>query len=351
MLAGIVGFHRVGKTTIFNALTGLHARVGFEQGQSRTERANVGVIRVPDPRLEKLAAIYHPSKITHAELTLVDVPGKEGARSALDQRTLAEMRNVDALVQVIGDFEDPEGYQFKDPIRQLEDFAAELVLADLAVVERRLERLRKEGKKDREVALLKEVRERLEAGVALREGALAPEDAALLAGFSLLSQMPLLVLVNIDEGKLGAGPNRQVEQWAEKRRLRAVTICGKMEMELAELGDEERSSFAAELGIEEPARERLLRAIYELLDLISFLTAGPKEVRAWTVKRGTKAIDAAAKVHSDMARGFIRAEIMSFDDCIAYGGESGCREAGKLRIEGKESVIEDGDVVHFRFNV
>jgi hypothetical protein len=344
---GIVGFRGVGKTTIFNALTGLQAQVG---GFGAGGRANLGVIKVPDARIEALAAIYEPKKTTYAEIAFVDVPGHGEERSALDASTLVQMRDVDALVQVVAAFPDVAGTP-GTPVGQLENFTAELILADLGIVEKRLERVRKEKGKERELQLLERCYEHLGGEQPLRTCALTGDERAALAGFNLLSQMPYLGLLNVDEAAIGRELPAEVTAWAAGRALEVLAVPGKTEMELAELEEDDRAAFLADLGIDEPAKNRFIRAAYGLLDLISFLTAGKDECRAWPIRRGTSAVKAAGKIHSDIERGFIRAETIAYDDFIELRSEARCREAGKLRLEGKAYEVADGDIIHFRFNV
>jgi GTP-binding protein YchF len=347
---GIVGFRGAGKTTIFNALTGLHAQVG---GYGDASRPNLGVIKVPDPRVGALAEIHAPKKVTYAEIGFVDVPGRGEERAALDPGTLVHMRDVDALAHVVAAFSGAEGTTSAgavSPRAQLDNFIAELILADLAVIEKRLERLLKEKGKDRERQLLERCRQHLAAEQPLRSCELAREEETALAGFNLVSRMPLLVLLNVDEG-VGTAVPADVAAWAAEHGVEVVPVPGKTEMELAELEEADRTAFLAELGIAEPAKNRFIRAAYGLLDLVSFLTAGPDECRAWPIRRGTRAVKAAGKIHSDIERGFIRAEVIPFEEFMRYRSEARCREAGKLRLEGKDYVVVDGDIIHFRFNV
>ena len=348
MRVGIVGFRGTGKTTIFNALTGLHAQVGGFGGGTRP---NLGVIKVPDARVDALAAIHHPRKTSYAEVAFVDVPGVGEVRSALDPATLVQMRDVDALVQVVAAFPDATG-QVPSAVAQLENFAAELILADLGIVEKRLERLQKERGKEREQALLERCRTHLGTARPLRALDLAADEVGALAGFNLLSRMPLLVLLNVEEAAIGRPVPPDVAAWAAAHGgLEVVAVPGKTEMELAELDEGDRAAFLTELGITEAAKDRFIRAAYALLDLISFLTAGEDECRAWPIRRGTPAVKAAGKIHSDIERGFIRAEVVAFEDFVRLRSEAKCREAGKLRLEGKDYVVADGDIIHFRFNV
>jgi GTP-binding protein YchF len=344
---GIVGFHGAGKTTIYNALTGLKAQVG---GYADASRPNLGVIKVPDDRVLALAEIHKPKKTTFAEITFVDLPGRGEERAALDPATLVQMRDVDALAQVVGAFDDPTGTTAA-ALAQLENFAAELLLADLGIVEKRLERVKKEKGKEREQRLLERCHQHLVGEQPLRTCAFTPEEVSALAGFNLLSGMPFLILLNVGESAIGRDVPAEVAAWASGRGLEVVPVPGRTEMELAELDEADRAAFLQELGIQEPAKNRFIRAAYSLLDLISFLTAGEDECRAWPIRRGTSAVKAAGKIHSDIERGFIRAEVIPFEEFMRYRSEAKCREAGKLRLEGKEYVVGDGDIIHFRFNV
>jgi GTP-binding protein YchF len=350
MKVGIVGFPRAGKTTVFNALTGLHAAVG---GYAEAGKPNLGTIKVPDPRIDRLSELYRPRKTTYAEIVFVDFPGSssEQAGSALDTAAIVQMRDADALVQIVRGFADPITAEPPTPARDIENFRSELILADLAVVEKRLDRLKKEKGKEREQDLLQRCKQTLDAEQPLRSLTLPAEDERALAGFGLLSRAPLLVVVNVDEKHAAADLPGDVGALLARDELNGLALCGQIEMEIAGLDPADRGPFLADLGISEPARDRFIRAAYELLDLISFLTAGEDEVRAWTIKRSTPAVKAAGKIHSDIERGFIRAEVVHYDDFIAHGSEAKCREAGKLRLEGKDYVMRDGDITHFRFNV
>jgi len=349
MKVGIAGFPGAGKTTIFNALTGLSAEVG--PGSSAAGRPNLGMIRVPDVRVDRLSALFSPKKTTYAEMSFVDFPDPIGETRRLDPKVLTQMREVDALAHVVRGFDDPTQATAADPIRDLESFATELVIADLQIVEKRLDRVRKEKGMERERDLLARVADALERETELRHLDLLPEEEAALSGFGLLSRKPRLVVLNVDEAALGGAVPDDVLAWTQKADLEVLLISGKVEMELAELEEEERRAFEEDLGVEESARDRFIRASYSLLRLMSFLTAGEDEVRAWTIRRGDSALVAAGKIHSDIQRGFIRAEVMPCEALLELGSEARCREAGKLRLEGKEYVIVDGDVVHFRFNV
>lgn len=348
MKVGLVGFARSGKTTIFNALTGLSADVGsFE----KKHEAAIAVVKVPDPRVDALAEIVEPAQKKYAEVTFLDFPPSEERKAALDTQSLTQMREAEALAQVVRAFDDPLATTPPDPLRDLRGFHSELILADMAVIEKRLERLRKEKGKEREQALLEKCYQVLEAENALRGESFSPEEHVLLAGFAFLSQKPLMIVYNMEEDGLQQPLPAAVAAYAEEHGLSIVPICGKVEMEIAQLDEDERGMFLADLGLEQSARDRFIAHAYGLLNLLSFFTAGPMEARAWTITRGTTAVKAAGKIHSDIERGFIRAEVIAYGEYIAHKGEAGCREAGKMRLEGKDYVVQDGDVVHFRFKV
>jgi GTP-binding protein YchF len=346
MKVGIVGFSGAGRTTVFNALTGLHASVGYGD----PGKANLGTIKVPDARVDRLSQIFQPRKTTYAEIVFVDVAGG-GRSAALDPGTLVQMRDVDALIQVIRALQDPLTAEPPDPLRDFNNFRSELILADLAVIEKRLARVRREQAKGQEAELLGRCVAALEAETPLRQVPLAPAEERMLAGFGLLSRLPLLAVVNVDEKQAAAPVPPALQARAEQDGVPALVLCAQIEMEMAALEAGDRAAFLAELGLTESARDRFIQAAYALLDLISFLTTGEDEVRAWPIRRGTTAVRAAGKVHSDIERGFIRAEVVAYDDFIRLGSEAKCREAGKLRLEGKDYVVQDGDIIHFRFNV
>ena len=353
MKVGLVGFAGSGKTTIFNTLTGLTAEVG---GYGAREKANVGVIKVPDPRVDKLAEIYKPKKKTYAEISFVDVAGPqaedaEQTQSGLDPKLVQHMREADALVHVVRAFDNPMLSQAADLARDIRSFDDELMLTDLVQIENRITRLKKEKDSVRENELMGRLKAALEGEQPLRDLDLTHEDLALVAGFRFLSLKPLLLLVNHAEDAVGEGISSEIQALAESKKLSVIAMSGKAEMEIAQLPPEEQREFLQDLGITEPARDRFIRAAYSLLDLISFLTSGEDECRAWSIKRGTNAHKAAGVIHSDIERGFIRAEVTRFEDLAELGSEARCREHGKLKLEGKDYIIQDGDVVHFRFNV
>jgi hypothetical protein len=343
---GLAGFPATGKSTVFAALTGLPP---VAPGERRTQ---VGTIKVPDGRVDFLASIYSPKKITLSETTFLDFPPSRDAqkRGVLDEEAVAALRDADALVEVVRGFPDLAGAAPR-PTEDLEAFDTELALADLAQVERRLERMRKEKGKEREIALFERLGQHLEAGKALRTLGLGAEEQNLVAGYAFLSLRPLLVVLNVSEGEVAAPAPAAFVAKAEQAGADTLVLSAAVEAEVAELDAADRPAFLRDLGLDSPARDRFIRASYGLLDLISFLTAGEDECRAWTIRRGTNARKAAGRIHSDIERGFIRAEVMAYGDFVEHKSEARCREAGKLRLEGKDYVVQDGDIIHFRFAV
>ena len=343
MKIGIVGFAGSGKTTLFNALTGQDAPTGYGGG-----KVNLGVIKVPEPRVERLAELDQPRKTTYAEITFADVPGGRGAQT-LDPQTLGRIREMDALVQVVRGFDG--GLGTPDPSAELISFEAELILADMQVVEKRVERLKKDLSDPRQLALLERIYAHLEQEQPLESMKLTTEEEVSIQGFAFLSRKPLLVVLSQPEGAPADVLPDGLGATCGERGLRVMPLCGPIEAEIAALDPEDQTAFLADLGLEHPASDRFIREAFTLLDLITFLTGGPDECRAWPIRRGTTAVQAAANVHSDIARGFIRAEVIAFEDLDRLGSEAACREAGKLRVEGRDYVMQDGDVCYFRFNV
>jgi hypothetical protein len=344
MRAGLVGYAQSGKTTLFNALTGLHKGGPAGRGQ-----VNFGAIRVPDPRVDALSAIFKPKKTTHAEMRFVDVPGPAGKGTGLDAESLRALAEVDAFCLVVRGFPGADGAP-ADPARELRDFDAELVLSDLATVEKRLDRLRKEHHKGTgEYHELERLQAQLEGGGPLRAMSWSDAEEKELAHFGFLSRRPLLAVVNVAEEAAAGAPPAEVERAASERGAGVLSLCAAAEAEIAELDPAEQPEFLRSLGLAEPARARFIGAAYRLLDLVSFFTVGEDEVRAWPIHRGDRAPRAAGRIHSDLERGFIRAEVVHYDDFIALGSESRARHEGKLRLEGKEYVVRDGDILNIRF--
>jgi GTP-binding protein YchF len=336
---GLIGLRGSGKTTLFNMLTGLDARVGSQD-------VHLGVIKVPDERIDRLAEIFKPKKVTYAEIQFADFPPQSKESQKAGAAILSQMREVEAMALVLGSFE-----AGSKPLNALDELLTEMALSDLGVVENRLARLKKEKGKDGEGRLLQRCQEALERGASLRALSFAPEEESLLSGFAFLSRKPLLAIFNVSDEQSGKDLPAEYSAELGRRGIDGIAVAGRLEMEIARLAEGDREPFLKEAGLKETARERFIRASYRLLDLISFFTTGEDEVKAWTVKRGTPARKAAGKIHSDIERGFIRAEVVGYDDFIALGSEAKCKEAGKLRLEGKDYEVRDGDIIHFRFNV
>jgi GTP-binding protein YchF len=292
--------------------------------------------------------VYKPRKTTYAEITFSDVGGGHG--DGIDRAALNGMREVDALCQVLRSFPDAIG-EAGDPMREVAGLETETILADLELVEKRLARLAKEKGDPREVEVMKRLEAALGSETAIRNVELSEADRRLITGYRFLSQKPLLLVLNVPEAQASAPPPAALVDAAAKRKLGLVVLSAQIEMDIAQMPPDEQKEFLSSLGLTEPAVGRFIRAAFELIDLVSMLTAGPDECRAWPVPRGSLAPRAAGKIHSDIERGFIRAEVVRWDDLVALGSEAKCRDAGKLRVEGKEYVIQDGDVVNFRFNV
>jgi len=355
MRTGIIGLPGVGKTSLFKILTRAHL-----DAKAAHQDLHVGVARVPDPRLAPLAAIYKPKKVTHTAIEYVDVAGLARDK-ARDTALLVEMRQVDALVQVVRLFDDPANPHPSgslDARRDFENIELELMLHDLDQILRRLERLEKDLKKKREAHLEKEqailfrCKASIEAEHPLRALEMTPEEAKLITGFMFLSRKPMLCAVNLNDSEAPqvatAVERHGLAAIAAKPNVAVVPFCGRIEAELAELAEGEEKELMTSYGLAESGRDRLIHATYTLLGLMSFLTAGEPEVRAWMIRRGATALEAAGAIHSDIARGFIKAEVVGFDHLIAAGSVAAARDRGQVRLEGKEYVVQDGDVILFR---
>lgn len=362
MQVTIVGVPGSGKTTVFNALTGGHAETGGFSGARAAP--NVGVVKVPDERVDRLAALFTPKKTTYADVTYVDVAIPAGAarEGTINPDVLALVRNADALLHVARAFEDPSAPAPSDPWRDVDELDLEFTVADLSVIEKRLEKLRTQGRHgsqaerdlaQREEELLKRLEPHLSDGLPLRSFGLTSDEELLLRGYRFLTQKPVLVVLNVDEGRLpevgtleAAGRERYAQPHTD-----VAALAGKIEAEIGELPEEDARLFMDDLGIAEPSRGRVIRLTYELLGLFSFFTAGEDECRAWTLRRGSTAVDAAGAIHSDLARGFIRAQVIGVDELLEAGSMAEARKRGILRQEGKDYQVADGEVLEILFNV
>ena len=352
MQTGIIGLPQVGKTTLFRILT--KAQVDAKSGQA----AHVGVAKVPEPRLGELATLYDPKKITYATVQYVDLAGVQKERM---RESLASLRDVDAIAHVIRVFDDPTVPHSEgsiDPLRDATNLDLELILSDHEQITKRLERVDKDLKKKRdpllelEKAVLEKCKAHLEAEKPLRELELTPEERKPIGGFLFLSQRPMLYVLN-----LGDDEAAEMDKAIEKHKLAAlqgrkntavVAVCGRLEGELAEMEEKEAAELLASYGLKEPGLNRLIRATYDLMGLISFFTAGEPEVRAWTIRKGATAVKAAGEIHSDIEKGFIRAEVVRCEDLLAAGSTTAAKEKAQVRLEGKEYVVQEGDVILFR---
>ena len=363
MKMGIVGLPNVGKSTLFNAIT----KAGAECANYPfcTIEPNVGVVPVPDERLDKLAEMYNPEKVTHAVIEFVDIAGLvKGASKGegLGNKFLSHIREVDSIVEVVRCFEDSNIVHVDgsiNPLRDIETINLELIFADIEAVDKKIDNAKKKLKADKkyqeELDLLEKIKTTLESGKSARTISFTEEELEILKDTYLLTVKPILYIANVSENQLEDPFNdenvKQVVEYAKSENAEVVPLCVKIEEELATLEGDDKKEMLEALGLNESGLDKVIKSSYDLLGLMSFLTAGEPEVRAWTIKKGTKAPKAAGKIHSDIERGFIRAEIVSYDDLIREGSMLACKEKGLVRSEGKEYIMQDGDIVLFRFNV
>lgn len=346
MKIGLVGFAGSGKTTVFNTMTGLSVPVGFG-GELR-----IGTVRVPDTRIDALAKIFVPKKTTFAEMSFSDIPGEHGAdQKGLSSKAIEQIRAQEALCLVVRDFDNPGVTSKPDPLRDLEAFHLECVFADLQIIERRLERAKKERAPQNEQDAFEAMKAALESDQPIRALSAAELDRSLLKGYQFLTDRALLVAVNRDESRASEPMAPELVARLAALSAAGLVLSASVEAEIAALDPAEQAAFLTDLGLSESALARFIRTAYGLLDLISFFTVGPDEVRAWPIRRGMNAKQAAGRIHSDLERGFIRAEVIPYAAFMAHGSEQAVKTAGLLQIEGKEYIMQDGDIVHVRFNV
>jgi len=346
MKVGLVGFAGSGKTTVFNTMTGLAVPTGFG-GELR-----LGTVKVPDARIDRLSQIFKPKKTTYAEIVFCDVPGEHGAdHKGLSRKAIQQIRDQEVLCLVLRAFANPALEGDPDPAADLEAFHTECLLADLDTVERRLARAKKDKPDPLEQAAFELMKATLEQELPLRCLGAEALNRELLRGYAMLTDRPLLVALNRAEDEAAEPLPPALQERLESLRAAGLVLSASVEAEIARMDPPDRAAFLDDLGLAESALDRFIRTAHGLMDLISFFTVGDDEVRAWPIRRGTRARQAAGKIHSDLERGFIRAEVMPYDVFIEHGSEAAVRDAGRLQVEGKDYVVKDGDILHIRFNV
>ena len=364
LTAGIVGLPNVGKSTLFNAIT--NQKILAENYPFATIEPNVGVVTVPDKRMDKLKEMYEPNRFIPTAYEFTDIAGLvKGASKGegLGNKFLSHIRETDAIVEVVRCFDDGKIIHVEggiDPIRDIETINLELAIADLDVINNRLERVSKKARTTKnkddllEVETLEKCKKALLENIPIRQVELSKDEEKIIKSYSFLTQKPIIYLANIKDSELGNSDNeyvKKVKEYAEKENARVVSLCAKVEEELSEMTEEEKKEMLEALGVDESGLNKLITATYDILGLATYFTVGKDEVRAWTFKKGMNAKQCAGIIHTDFEKGFIRAEVMSYDDLIECGSELKVKEAGKARLEGKEYQMQDGDICHFRFNV
>ncbi len=364
LTAGIVGLPNVGKSTLFNAIT--NQKILAENYPFATIEPNVGVVTVPDERMNKLKEMYEPNKFIPTAYEFTDIAGLvKGASKGegLGNKFLSHIRETDAIVEVVRCFDDGKIIHVEgkiDPIRDIETINLELVIADLDIINNRVEKVSKKARTTKnkddiiEVEILEKCKKALLENIPIRQIGLSAEEEKIIKSYSFLTQKPIIYLANIKENELGNEDNEyvvKVKEYASKENAKVVSLCAKVEEELSEMTEEEKKEMLGALGLDESGLNKLITATYEILGLATYFTVGKDEVRAWTFKKGMNAKECAGIIHTDFEKGFIRAEVISYDDLIEYGSELKVKEAGKSRLEGKEYIMQDGDICHFRFNV
>lgn len=348
MKIGLYGYENAGATTLFNAITGMHVATGFSGDRQQT---HLGTVKVPDSRLDVLTRLYNPKRTVHAELVFSDFPAASREKKAL--ANIQEAKTMDMLVLMVGAFS-TDGAP-PDSAGEMENLLTEMVLVDLEHVSKYLEKQRKvpaAAKDVRQFALVERLLPHLEQGLPLRTFGLTADEENLLRGFSFLTQKPALAAINVDEDKITQSADPKLEEIARAHGVVPFLLSARVEEEIAQLSPEDQEMFLSDLGLSEKLSGRLIRAAYDLADLMSFFTVGPDEVRAWTIRKNTPAKQAAGAIHSDLEKGFIRAEVFTYDDIVAVqGNEAELKKRGKLRLEGKDYIVQDGDILHIRFNV